>query len=112
VLCKKLLLPKLALLMTALPLFCGCASTGRPDGGACPAPGDSAFKSKGEKKAYNEGYNNGRSDGLKRFYWKLQDQQRERQDQESFRTYDVVIPEHWENGILVQPSRRTIRIQE
>lgn len=84
---------------TLLPLLPGCASHGSglrtPDG-----------------RPMSQDYQKGRSDGVKTLYWNLQDNQRTRQPEERYGSYEVVVPEHWENGVLVQPSRRVLRIQE
>lgn len=125
----------------ALPLFCGCAALQRPltdaafgAGGAFlgdkfsggnPAviagsagagvllgEGIQAWKSSSEKTAYTNGYTQGRSDGVKGRYWNLQDQQRTQEGSASYRLIEVTIPEHWEDGVLLKPTKRIIRIQE
>lgn len=65
-----------------------------------------------EGRRLSDDYLRGRSDAIKSTYWRLQDQQRLQPDSESYRLYDVTIPEHWEDGVLVKPTRRTLRIQE
>jgi hypothetical protein len=62
--------------------------------------------------AYTNGYTLGRADGIKQIYWNLQDRQRDQQQSPSFKRYEVTIPEHWEDDILVQPAKRTLRIDE
>ena len=132
--------PRLLALL-ALPLLAGCSNLGRPltdaalgaggaylghalsdgnpaaiaggaAGGVLLGEGLHAWKSNQEKKAYGSGYTLGRSDGVKQLYWNLQDQQRADPQEERFRLYEVTIPEHLEDGVLVQPTRRVIRIQE
>lgn len=127
--------------LMALPLLCGCAGLQRPlsdaalgaggayagyelsngnpiatAGGAAAgvllSEGFQAWKSRSEKNAYSDGYTRGSGDSVKTLYWHLQDQQRTKADRESYRLFEVVIPEHWENEILLEPTRRTIRIQE
>ncbi len=135
------LMNKLILSLAVLPWLCGCAGLQRPIGAAALGAGGAylgnklsdgnalataggaaggvllsegfqAWKSSGAKKAYTEGFTHGRSDGVKSLYWNLQDQQRRQAAAESFRLYDVTIPEHWEEGVLVKPTQRVLRIQE
>jgi len=125
----------------ALPLFCGCASLQRPvadaalgagggylgdklsggnpaaiaggaAGGVLLSEGVQAWKSHEQRQAYTNGYTLGRSDGIKQLYWNLQQQQREGQVPAPVRLYEVTIPEHYEDGVLVQPATRILRIQE
>lgn len=125
----------------ALSLLCGCAGLQRPftdaalgaggafagdklsggnpaaiaggaAGGVLLGEGVHALTSRSEKTAYTDGFNQGRSDGVKRLYWNLQDQQRTKDSAGSFRLLEVDIPEHWEDGVLVKPTKRIIRIQE
>ena len=132
---------KLTLILAALPIICGCAGLQRPltdtalaaggayaghklsDGnplataggagaGVMLGEGFNAWKMSSEKKAYNEGFVLGRATGVKSLYWNLQDQQRTKAAADSFRLYEVTIPEHWEDGTLVKPTTRVLRIQE
>jgi hypothetical protein len=132
--------PKLIPLLV-LPLLAGCAQLGRPltdaalgaggaylghalsdgnpaaiaggaAGGVLIGEGIHAWKSGQSKKAYGTGYVQGRSDGVKQLYWNLQTQQRAEPEEERATLYEVTIPEHWEDGALVQPTQRVIRIQE
>ena len=84
---------------TALALLCGCANHNplprTPDG-----------------RKLTDDYLHGRSDGVKQLYRNLQDQQRTKSAAESYQLYEVTIPEHWENGVLVKPTKRVLRIQE
>ena len=88
------------------------ATAGGAAGGVLLGEGFQALKSSGEKSAYTDGYTQGRSDGVKKLYWNLQDQQRERPATDSYRLYDITIPEHSEDGILLQPTQRVLRINE
>lgn len=128
-------------ILAALPLLCGCAGLQRPltdaalgaggaylgnqlshgnalataggaAGGVLLGEGLQALKSRSEKNAYGQGYTQGRSDGVKQTYWNLQARQRERAPAESYRRYEITIPEHWEEGVLVQPAQRVLRINE
>ncbi|PWU19875.1 MAG: hypothetical protein C5B50_05445 [Verrucomicrobia bacterium] len=127
--------------IVALTLLCGCSGLQRPvadaalgaggaylgdklsggnpvaiaggaAGGVLLSEGFQALKTSSEKRAYTNGYTLGRSDGVKQLYWNLQQQQRERPDATSVRQYQVTIPEHYEDGVLVQPATRILRIQE
>ena len=84
---------------TALALLCGCANHNPP-----PRTPDG--------RKLTDDYLHGRSDGVKQLYWNLQDQQRTKSTAESYQLYEVTIPEHWENGVLVKPTKRVLRIQE
>ena len=94
-------LPKVSFVTAAcaLLLVCGCANHNPP-----PRTPDG--------RRISEDYLRGRSDGVKQLYWNLQDQQRQKATGESYGLYEVTIPEHWEDGVLVKPTKRVIRIQE
>jgi hypothetical protein len=87
------------LVATALSLLCGCASHNPP-----PLTPDG--------RKLTDDYLRGRSDGVKQLYWNLQEQQRMKAAAESYQLYEVNIPEHWENGVLVKPTQRVLRINE
>ncbi len=132
---------KFFIALASLPLLCGCAGLQRPlsdatlgaggaylgnklsggnplataggaAGGVLLSEGFQAWKTSSEKKAYTDGYTEGRANGVKQLYWNLQDQQRGKAEAESYRLYEITIPEHWEDGVLVKPSTRIIRIQQ
>lgn len=127
--------------LLALPLLAGCAQLARPltgaalggggaylghalsdgnpaaiaggaAGGVLLSEGFHAWKSGQERKAYTNGYTLGRSDGVKQLYWNLQQQQCAQPGEDRFSLYEVTVPEHWEDGALVKPTKRLIRIQE
>lgn len=127
------------LFLFLLPLLAGCGSVGRPFTGAALGAGGAylghtlsdgdplataggaasgvlvseglhALGSAQQRKAYASGYNLGRSDGVKDLYWNLQDQQRAKGDQTGYRLEEVTLPARWEDGVLLQPSTRTIRM--
>ena len=89
----------LLLVAAVLAVQCGCSSHNprprTPDG-----------------RRLTDDYIRGRSDGVKQVYWNLQDHQRTKAAPESYRLYEVTIPEHWEDGVLVAPAQRVLRIQE
>lgn len=89
-----------ALLASAvLLLLPGCAS--RKSGLRTP-----------DGRPMSEDYLRGRSDGIKGIYRNLQDQQRTKPPEESFGRQEVLIPEHWEDGVLMKPSRRVLLTQQ
>ena len=131
----------LFLACATLPLLCGCAGLQRPltdatlgaggaylgnqlshgnplataggaAGGVLLGEGFQALQSSSQQKAATDGYTRGRSDGVKQLYWNLQSQQRDRTPAPSCRLYEVTIPEHWEDGVLVKPTTRVLRINE
>lgn len=88
------------------------ATAGGAAGGVLLGEGYHALKVHGQEKAKTEGYNLGRSDGVKQLYWDLQRQQRQPAPTETYRLYEVTIPEHWEDGVLIKPSTHVLRINE
>jgi hypothetical protein len=128
-------------ILLALPLLSGCSSLERPlsaaalgagggllgselsngnpaaaaggaVGGIALSEGLHALKRKGQRDAYLEGYVKGRGDSVKSLYWHLVAQQRTPNRPERFRLYEVTIPEHVEDGVIVKPATRVLRIQE
>ncbi|MGE3311206.1 MAG: hypothetical protein AB7O66_14655 [Limisphaerales bacterium] len=81
-------------------------------GGVAISEGLQALKRKREREAYLEGYTRGRGDSVKSLYWQLVDHQRTREPATSHRLIPVTIPEHVEDGVLVKPSTRILRIQD
>lgn len=81
-------------------------------GGVAVAEGLQWMKRKGEKESYLRGYERGQGAAVKATYWRLVEGQKEGQSAPSYRLYEVEIPEHYEDGVLVKSSRRTIRIEE
>ena len=127
--------------LAALPLLSGCAGLQRPlidaglgaggaylgnrlshgnpwataggaAGGVLLGEGLQALQSRSQQSAYTDGYTAGRSDAVKQTYWSLQDRQKERPAAEAFRRYQVTIPAHVEDGVLLQPTQRVLRINE
>jgi hypothetical protein len=81
-------------------------------GGALLSEGAHAWKRRGERKAYVEGYTRGRSDGAKSLYRQLVDQQRTQPPGGPTRLIPVTLPERTEDGAVLKPSTRILRIQE
>ena len=123
-------------------LFAGCAST-RPildvaaaGGGAAIANelsnGDPAMTAAGAaggvllseglhfaarkqaEKAYQTGYEKGRSDAVKQQYWFFVNEQRQssRKEQENVRFYEIPIPEQSIDGVILKPTTKYLRIEE
>lgn len=88
------------------------AAAGGAVAGIALGEGVHALQRKSERESYNQGYERGRGETAKTLYWNLADQQRNPRTTESFRLYEVTIPEHVEDGVVVKPSTRIIRIQE
>ena len=66
-------------------------------------------------KAYDAGYDKGRSDSAKQQFQSLNEQQRlgpQGDDRTNVRTVEVPLPERQENGVILAPSTATVRIQE
>lgn len=124
-----------------LPLLAGCSHVGRPltdaaagaggaylghrlsdgdpwatvggaAGGVLLSEGLQAIHSAQERKAFTTGYQLGRSDGVKELYWNLQEQQRARETEASHRLLEIPQPARVEGEVLLEPSTRTLRIQE
>lgn len=129
-------------LLLIIPMFlCGCAAT-RPisdaamgaGGGALAAqfsngnPGITAAGAAGgvlaseglhyaagkeAEKAYQNGYNKGRSDAVKQQYWLMVNQQKSQGNQaDGVRYYEVKIPEQTVNGVILEPTTEYISIGE
>ena len=91
--------PRPLIIAAALALLCGCANHNPP-----PRTPDG--------RKLTDDYLHGRSDAMKWVHKNLQDQQHTKAAAESYQLYEVTIPEHWENGVLVKPTKRILRIQE
>jgi hypothetical protein len=63
-------------------------------------------------KAFEQGYDKGRSDTVKQQYWMMADSQKGASDDASFSTYNIPIPEQNVDGALLLPSIQTLRVQE
>lgn len=68
-----------------------------------------------QKKNYATGYEKGRSDAAKQQFQALNDRQRtppQVEDAAHVRLFEVPLPEHQINGVILAPSSATIRIQD
>lgn len=63
-------------------------------------------------KAYQSGYDQGRSDAVKQQYWLYVAQQKGRSGEGQVRLYPVLLPEQRIDGVLIKPSVRNLRIEE
>ncbi|MCC6234251.1 MAG: hypothetical protein IT580_16525 [Verrucomicrobiales bacterium] len=88
------------------------ATAGGAAGGALLSEGIFALKRRGERKAYVEGYERGRGDGVKGLYWHLVEQQRFVESTTTTRLVPISLPERMEDGVWVQPSTRYLRVEE
>jgi hypothetical protein len=66
-----------------------------------------AWKSRSDQKAYVNGFQKGRSDGVKQLYWNLQAEQRNTPG--SFRDFELRVPAHRDGGVLFDETKQNIR---
>lgn len=66
------------------------------------------------QKAYQAGYEQGRSDAVKQQYWILVNQQKALADRETenVRYYEIPVPEQTVDGVILQPTTKYLRIEE
>ena len=82
------------------------ATAGGVTGGVLLSEGIHAWKTKSEQKAYAQGFQKGRSDGVKQIYWNLQAQHRNPLGPHHH--FEVVVPEHRDGGVLFKETKQTI----
>ena len=64
-------------------------------------------------KAYDAGYDKGKSDAVKQQYWLYVAMQQQRRNQvANVRLYPVKLPEQRIDGVTFQPSTKLLRIEE
>jgi len=63
-------------------------------------------------KAYDAGYDKGKSDAVKQQYWLYVSMQRQRNRVSSVRLYPVHLPEQRIDGVTFQPTTKYLRIEE
>lgn len=126
---------RLIAILTSSGLITGCAQLGRPIADAALAAGGAlvvhklsdgnpvataagavagvgisesvyALKTKGERRALEQGLVKGRSDGIKEIYWNLQEEQRNRPG--SGENFEVNVPGHQAGGILLNDTKKQI----
>ena len=83
-------------------------------GGVLVSEGLHYASQKQADKAYNAGYEKGRSDAVKQQYWILVNQQKEKteQNQDNVRYYEIPVPEQTVDGAILNPTTKLLRIEE
>jgi hypothetical protein len=83
-------------------------------GGVLVSEGLHYASQKQAQKAYNTGYEKGRSDAVKQQYWILVNQQKEKaeQEQQNVRYYEIPVPEQTIDGAILNPTTKLLRIEE
>jgi hypothetical protein len=83
-------------------------------GGVLVSEGLHYASQKQADKAYNAGYEKGRSDAVKQQYWILVNQQKEKteQNQDNVRYYEIPVPEQTIDGAILNPTTKLLRIEE
>jgi hypothetical protein len=83
-------------------------------GGVLVSEGLHYASQKQAEKAFNTGYEKGRSDAVKQQYWILVNQQKEKaeQDQQNVRYYEIPVPEQTIDGAILNPTTKLLRIEE
>jgi hypothetical protein len=64
------------------------------------------------ERAYQNGYDKGRSDAVKQQYWLYVAQQRSRKQSDHVRLYPVHLPEQVIDGVIFKPTTKHLRIEE
>jgi hypothetical protein len=130
----------LLLALTALALLTGCAATrtlsdvglgaggaalahelsdGNPIATAAGAAGG-VLLSEGlhyaarrqSEKAFQSGYDKGRSDAVKQQYWLYVSMQRQRNRADNVRLFEVTLPEQRIDGVIFKSTTKQLRIEE
>jgi hypothetical protein len=70
-----------------------------------------AAKSQADK-AYQTGYEKGRSDAVKQQYWLYVGLQHSRNHEDHVRLYEVHLPEQTIDGVIFKSSTRILRVEE
>lgn len=83
-------------------------------GGALLADTAGSQYQKQQEAAERAGYTKGQSDSVKELYWAQQAQQKRQEQDENGRVsyYDIPVPEHTDNGAVIAPTTKTLRIEE
>ena len=63
-------------------------------------------------KAYQAGYDKGRSDAVKQQYWLYVDLQKSRGSERGVRLHEVRLPEQRIDGVIFKPTIKYLRIEE
>ena len=83
-------------------------------GGVLVSEGLHYASQKQARNAYTTGYEKGSSDAVKKQYWILVNQQKEKaeQNQENVRYYEIPVPEQTIDGTILNPTTKLLRIEE
>jgi hypothetical protein len=83
-------------------------------GGVLVSEGIHYLSQKQADKAYQTGYEKGRSDAVKQQYWILVNQQKTQADQDAsnVRYYEIPVPEQTIDGAILNPTTKLLRIEE
>jgi hypothetical protein len=83
-------------------------------GGVLMSEGIHYLSQKQADKAYQTGYEKGRSDAVKQQYWILVNQQKTQADQDAgnVRYYEIPVPEQTIDGAILNPTTKLLRIEE
>jgi len=81
-------------------------------GGVLISEGIQHVGNKKAKKAYDTGYDKGRSDAVRQQYWMMVDEQKSDPASDAFSFYEFPVPAHTSDGATILPSLRTLRINE
>jgi hypothetical protein len=81
-------------------------------GGVLVSEGLHYASQKQAQKAYQTGYEKGRSDAVKQQYWLYVSLQQQREPTSHVRLYPVKLPEQRIDGVTFQPALKHLRIEE
>jgi hypothetical protein len=81
-------------------------------GGVLLSEGGFYLAGKQSDKAYNTGYEKGRSDAVKQQYWVQIHQQRQKTMPENISLYAIPVPEQTIDGTILNPTTKYLRIEE
>jgi len=82
------------------------ATAGGAAAGVLLGEGIHAWKTRSEQRAFQHGFERGRSDGVKQLYWNLQESQR---NQPGFaQPFSVNVPAREEGGVRFNATQQTI----
>jgi hypothetical protein len=81
-------------------------------GGVMVSEGLHYASSKQSQKAYQTGYEKGKSDAVKQQYWLYVDMQHARNRTDRIRLYEVQLPEQRIDGAIFKPTTKYLRIEE
>jgi len=90
-------------------------TTAAAGGGVLLSESLQAQSNASSRKSYDAGYDKARSDSAKQQYQVLNDRQQfgpQGDDRMHIRSVALLLPERQENGLILEPTTATIRIQE